>query len=87
MAEVATSNKRVLRGRVVSAKMQKTIVVEVERSKRHRLYEKVQRVHKRYMAHDPEGSAKEGDFVEIVEDRPRSANKRWALTQVLERAK
>lgn len=80
-------HKRLLRGRVKSTKMQKTIVVVVERTKRHRLYEKVMREHKHYMAHDPLETAHEGDLVEIIEHRPTSKNKRWALSQVLERAR
>lgn len=79
--------KRTLRGRVKSTKMQKTIVVVVERTKRHRLYGKVLREHKHYMAHDPEETAHEGDFVEIIEHRPLSRNKRWALHKILERAR
>ncbi|MEO7992997.1 MAG: 30S ribosomal protein S17 [bacterium] len=84
---VITHVKRMLKGKVVSTKMQKTIVVEVERLKRHRLYEKVLRVHKKYTAHDENGDAHEGDFVEIVESRPLSKTKRWALTRIIERAR
>lgn len=79
--------KRTLQGRVKSTKMQKTIIVVVERTKRHRLYEKVLREHKHYMAHDPEEQAHEGDLVEIIEHRPLSRHKRWALLKIIEKAR
>jgi small subunit ribosomal protein S17 len=79
-----SNNRRRVQGRVVSDKMQKTIVVEVERAKQHRLYRKVLRYTMRYMAHDEHGAAKEGDFVQIVESRPLSRRKRWALETILE---
>ena len=72
-------------GVVVSDKMEKTIVVNVERSIRHPLYKKVLRRSKRYQAHDDAGTAKQGDTVEIIETKPISANKRWALVQVLKK--
>ena len=76
---------RRLTGVVVSDKMEKTIVVNVERSIRHPLYKKVLRRSKRYQAHDDTGTAKQGDTVEIIETKPISANKRWALVQVLKK--
>ena len=77
--------RRRLTGVVVSDKMEKTIVVNVERSIRHPLYKKVLRRSKRYQAHDDTGTAKQGDTVEIIETRPISANKRWALAQVIKK--
>ena len=77
--------RRRLTGVVVSDKMEKTIVVNVERSIRHPLYKKVLRRSKRYQAHDDTGAAKQGDTVEIIETKPISANKRWALVQVIKK--
>lgn len=77
--------RRRLTGVVVSDKMEKTIVVNVERSIRHPLYKKVLRRSKRYQAHDDTGTAKQGDTVEIIETKPISANKRWALVQVVKK--
>ncbi|MBP7599913.1 MAG: 30S ribosomal protein S17 [Thermoflexales bacterium] len=77
--------RRRLTGVVVSDKMEKTIVVNVERSIRHPLYKKVLRRSKRYQAHDDTGTAKQGDTVEIIETKPISANKRWALVQVIKK--
>lgn len=86
-AEVKKSNKRELSGSVVSDKMDKTIVVRVERSYRHPVYKKVVRVSKKYYAHDEKNEAKAGDVVKIVESRPRSLLKRWLLVDVLEKGK
>ncbi|MEP0813882.1 MAG: 30S ribosomal protein S17 [bacterium] len=77
--------KRIIQGVVVSDKMQKSIVVQVERQKQHPLYKKVIRVRKKYMAHDSEESAKEGDIVKIIEARPISKCKNWQLLEVVER--
>ena len=78
--------KRVLIGRVLSNRMDKTVVVEVERKKRHPLYGKVIAMRKRYKAHDEENSCEIGDMVEMIESRPLSREKRWLVTQILERA-
>ena len=75
--------RKVLDGRVVSDKMLKTVVVEVETTTRHRLYNKVLRHTKKYMAHDEEGACHEGDWVRIEECRPMSARKRWRVIEVL----
>jgi small subunit ribosomal protein S17 len=72
-------------GVVKSAKMQKTVVVEVERLVRHAFYGKTIRRTSRFMAHDELG-ARSGDRVRIVEARPLSARKRWRVTEILERA-
>ena len=73
-------------GRVVSDKMDKTIVVSVERLARHRLYKRVIRLTTKFKAHDELNSAHVGDTVLIEESRPLSATKRWRLVQVLARA-
>src|SRR5437660_7563867 len=73
-------------GVVVSAKMAKTIIVEVGRQREHPLYKKVIRVRKRFATHDETGDAKAGDLVRIQESRPFSATKRWRLVEVISRA-
>lgn len=72
-------------GRVVSDKMDKTIVVSVERLTRHRLYKRVIKVTTKFAAHDETNEAKTGDTVLIEESRPLSATKRWRLVSVLSR--
>ncbi len=72
-------------GVVTSAKMQKTIVVKVTRLVRHRLYQRVVRVLKKFYAHDEQGEARPGDTVRIVETRPLSKLKRWRLAEVVTR--
>ena len=73
-------------GRVVSDKMDKTIVVSVERLARHRLYKRVIRLTTKFKAHDEQNEARVGDTVLIEESRPLSATKRWRLVEVLSRA-
>ena len=73
-------------GRVVSDKMDKTIVVSVERLTRHRLYKRVIRLTTRFKAHDETNDAHTGDTVLIEESRPLSATKRWRLIEVVQRA-
>ncbi len=73
-------------GRVVSDRMDKTIVVSVERLARHRLYKRVVRVTTKFAAHDAANEARIGDTVLIEESRPLSATKRWSLVSVLSRA-
>src|SRR5687768_18346297 len=73
-------------GRVVSDKMDKTIVVSVERLARHRLYKRVIRLTTKFKAHDEANEARIGDTVLIEEARPLSATKRWRLVQVIQRA-
>ncbi len=85
-AETTRGARKALRGRVVSDKMDKTITVEVVRSKRHPLYRKIVRIKRRFYAHDEANEARVGDVVEILSTRPLSKLKRWRLVQVLERA-
>src|SRR3984957_382779 len=74
-------------GFVVSDKMQKTIVVELEDRRRHPLYGKIIRTTKKVKAHDEHGDAGVGDRVSLMETRPLSATKRWRLVEILEKAK
>ena len=83
MAQVA---RRAREGTVVSDKMDKSVVVAVSSSTRHRLYKKIMRRLRRYMVHDETNDAKLGDRVRIVESRPHSRRKRWQLAEVLVRA-
>ena len=80
------SIKRTLSGRVVSDKMEKTVTVLVERKVKHPMYGKVMVRSKKYHAHNEGNSAKSGDLVEIVETRPVSRTKTWAVTTVLQKA-
>ncbi len=71
--------KRVLQGVVVSAKTDKTVTVKVERRFMHPVYKKIVRVSKKYAAHDPQNSYKEGDSVKIEESKPISKTKSWVV--------
>jgi small subunit ribosomal protein S17 len=73
-------------GNVVSTKMQKTIVVEVEMRKEHPKYKRVIKLSKKFYAHDEENSARVGDVVRIRETRPLSKLKRWRLLEVIRRS-
>jgi small subunit ribosomal protein S17 len=73
-------------GIVTSAKMQKTIVVEVRRRVSHPVYKRIVTKRSKFMAHDEHGKAHEGDMVRIVESRPLSRNKRWSLKEVIRAA-
>ncbi len=84
---MATTHKMIKQGIVVSDKNDKTIVVSVERQFIHPLYKKTVRRHKKFMAHDENNSAREGDIVQIMESRPLSAQKRWTLHKIVERSK
>ncbi len=77
--------QRVIQGTVVSDKMDKTIVVSVERRRKHRLYHKVLTNTQRYKAHDEVNACKLGDVVTIVEARPMSKEKRWRLLTIVSR--
>jgi len=80
------SKRKTKVGRVVSDKMDKTIVVSVERLARHPLYKRVIRLTTKFKAHDEENDAHVGDTVLIEESRPLSATKRWRLIKVVQRA-
>ena len=74
-------------GFVTSDKMDKTIVVAVEESRRHALYGKSQKITKKFKAHDENNECGIGDKVEIMETRPLSKDKRWRLVRIVEKAK
>ena len=74
-------------GRVVSDKMQKTVVVAIERRQPHPVYGKMVTRTRKVKAHDEENSAKTGDLVRIAETRPLSKDKRWRLLEIVERAR
>lgn len=79
--------KRTLKGKVVSDKMDKTVVVSVERLKNHPLYHKKYKTSNKFMAHDEKGACKEGDIIEIEETRPLSKNKRWRVIDQISKIK
>jgi small subunit ribosomal protein S17 len=74
-------------GKVVSNKMEKSVVVLVERRKKHPVYHKYIKRSTRLMAHDEKNEANTGDLVKIMETRPLSKNKRWRISEIIERAK
>lgn len=78
--------KKVLTGRVVSNKMEKTIVVAVEHTRPHDEYKKPIVRTRKFKAHDEKNECKEGDIVEIIEHRPISKTKRWMLQRVVQKA-
>ena len=82
----ATSRRNENVGQVVSTKMQKTIVVEVEMRKAHPKYKRIIRSTKKFYAHDEQSSARLGDVVRIRETRPTSKLKRWALEEIVRRS-
>ena len=89
MAETPSTEqgkRKTVVGNVVSTKMQKTIVVEVERRKAHPLYRRVVRMTKKFYAHDENNTAHVGDVVRLEETRPLSKLKRWKLQEVIRRA-
>ena len=79
--------KRTLTGRVVSNKMDKTIVVAVEDHVKHPLYNKIVKRTYKLKAHDENNECKIGDTVKVMETRPLSKDKRWRLVEIIERAK
>jgi small subunit ribosomal protein S17 len=84
VAGAARRNEKV--GQVVSTKMQKTIVVEVEMRKAHAKYKRIVRSTKKFYAHDEQSSARMGDVVRIRETRPLSKLKRWTLEEIVRRS-
>jgi small subunit ribosomal protein S17 len=78
------NGRRRLVGRVVSNKMDKTVVVAIERRKLHPIYKKVVKTTKKVMAHDESNAIAEGALVRVVESRPLSRHKRWVVEEVLE---
>jgi small subunit ribosomal protein S17 len=86
-SELSRGYRKVREGLVVSDKMDKTVVVEVEDRVKHPKYGKVIRRTKRYKAHDGENACGVGDRVLLMETRPLSATKRWRVAEILEKAK
>lgn len=86
-AEPKVGRRRILEGRVVSNKPNKTIIVLVERYVQHPLYKKYYKRSKKFMAHDEKNECQVGDLVRIMEWRPLSRRKRWMLKEIVERAK
>lgn len=86
-AAAARAQRKVREGLVVSDKMEKTVVVEVEDRVKHPLYGKVMRRTRKLKAHDEQNACGIGDRVLIMETRPLSATKRWRLVEILEKAK
>ena len=94
MAEVAKSEsietrraRKMRIGQVVSDKMEKTVVVQIERRVQHPVYGKMVRRTKKLKAHDEQNAAKTGDTVRIMETRPLSKDKRWRVVEIIERAR
>ena len=84
---MTVARKQTKTGKVVSDKMDKTIVVKVERQFMHPLYKKTVRKHKKFKAHDENNEAKTGDTVQINEHRPFSKDKKWILKRIIEKSK
>ncbi|MCH4266123.1 MAG: 30S ribosomal protein S17 [Solobacterium sp.] len=80
------NNRKVLRGRVVSDKMDKTIVVEIDTTKSHPLYGRQVKYSTKFKAHDEKNEAHTGDLVEVMETRPLSKDKHFRLIRVVEKA-
>ncbi len=78
-----TTKRKIRTGRVVSNKMQKTVVVAVETAKRHRLYKKTMKGQVRYKAHDERQECRMGDIVRIIETRPLSREKHWRVAEII----
>ncbi|HWW22712.1 MAG TPA: 30S ribosomal protein S17 [Edaphobacter sp.] len=85
-AETTGSRRNEKVGLVVSTKMQKTIVVEIEMRKAHPKYKRVMKSNKKFYAHDEQNSARVGDVVRIREARPLSKLKRWSLEEIVRRS-
>jgi small subunit ribosomal protein S17 len=86
MSQSQRNERKTLIGKVVSDKMQKTIVVAVETYKKHDLYHKRIKYTKKFKAHDEHNEAKIGDTVKIMETRPLSKDKSWRLVEIVEKA-
>ena len=87
MSEARTSNRKTRTGKVVSDKMDKTIVVAVETRVPHKLYKKIVKRTYKLKAHDETNECNTGDIVRVMETRPLSKEKRWRLVEIIEKAK
>lgn len=86
-SEAARGRRKVRTGVVVSDKMDRTVLVRIDRKVRHPLYKKIVRRTTRLAAHDEENAAHVGDTVRVVETRPLSKTKRWRVVEIVERAR
>jgi len=86
-AEAERGSRKVRLGRVVSDKMDKTVIVQVGDRKRHPLYKKIIQRRVRFKAHDEGNECRTGDLVRIMETRPLSRDKRWRVVEVVEKAR
>jgi len=87
MEENRVNRRKFREGVVISNKMDKSLLVMVERKFAHKLYKKIIKRNKNYMVHDQENKANIGDIVKIMETRPLSKNKRWILVDIIRRSK
>ena len=87
MSDTRTSSRKTRTGKVVSNKMDKTIVVAIETRVPHPLYKKIIKRTYRLKAHDEENTCNTGDTVKVMETRPLSKDKRWRLVEIIEKAK
>ncbi|MBD3331631.1 30S ribosomal protein S17 [candidate division GN15 bacterium] len=85
--KVERSRRKVRVGKVVSDKMDKSIVIRIDRTMQHPLYNKTSKTSAKLCAHDENNEAGIGDTVRVMETRPLSANKRWRLVEIIEKAK
>ncbi len=85
--QTKVKNRKQRVGLVTSSKAEKTITVLVERKMKHPIYGKIMKKSKKFMAHDEQNDANEGDVVKIIESRPLSKNKKWKLVEIIERAR
>ena len=81
-----TTKRKTLQGHVVSSKMNKTVVVQVERKYMHPKFKKVVKSSRKYSAHDEKNECKPGDLIAIRETRPLSKTKRWRMLEIIEKA-
>jgi len=84
---VERKDRKVRQGTVVSHKMNKSIIVRIDRTMRHPMYSKTYRTFSKLYAHDENNEAQVGDVVRVMETRPLSATKRWRLIEIVEKAK
>ena len=82
----ARGHRQVRVGQVVSAKMDKTVIVAVEKTVMHRLYHRLMKRSSRFVAHDESNDCREGDVVSLVSTRPMSRSKRWRVRRIVKRA-
>ncbi len=87
LAEKQRASRKTRVGKVVSDKMDKTVVVAVERSMKHPLYKKIIKRTQKLKAHDENNECREGDRVKIMETRPLSKEKRWRVVEIIEKAR